>query len=179
MGDLATQQQATAFGYGTIAAGYFKRASARVRAYTRQQIDAGTTVLEVRAPVVLLPQRPVRAVTSVVNAAGDVLVEGDDWVLRGGGILEIPNEGGQVTVEYAHGFETVPDEIVEIVCGIAARMSTQSDAASAGVIQETGGSESVSYGFDSYKAVSALSAGEMAMLDRLFPKRGGVVVTRP
>ena len=181
MADLATQADATSFGYGEIPAGYFKRASARVRAYVRQQINAGTSSIEVRAPIVLMPERPVRAIVSVTDADGNVLEEGahKDYVLRGGGILELPNEGGQVTVEYDHGFTTVPDEIVEVVCGVAARMAGQSDSAAAGVIQETGGSESVSFGFDSYKAVSALSAGEMAMLDRLFPKRGGVVVTRP
>jgi hypothetical protein len=52
-------------------------------------------------------------------------------------------------------------------------------AAASGVQQETAGSESVTFGFDSYKAISDLTAGEKAVLDRLFPKRANVVVLRP
>lgn len=181
--NLATQADATAYGYGTISTALFARASARVRGYVRQEITAGTSTIVVRGPVVLLPQRPVTAVTSIVDSDTDpdnpYTLEDHEWTLRNGGFLETPHFGGNLTVTYSHGFATLPDELIELVCGVAARLGEVNPAAAAGVQQETGGSESVTYGFDSYNAISELSTGEKRVLDRLFPKRGGVVVLRP
>jgi hypothetical protein len=100
-------------------------------------------------------------------------------VLRSGGILETPNFGGNLEVTYDHGFATVPDEVIELVCGVASRLTQINVAAASGVQQETAGSESVTFGFDSYKAISDLTAGEKAVLDRLFPRMSNVVVLRP
>jgi hypothetical protein len=183
LANLATQADATAYGYGTIAAAMFARASARVRGYIRQDITAGTSTITVRGPVVLLPQRPVTEVTSIVDNDTDpdnpYTLEADEWRLRNGGFLETPKFGGNLEVTYSHGYATLPDELIELVCGVAARLSEVNPAAAAGVQQETGGSESVTYGFDSYNAISELSTGEKRVLDRLFPKRGNVVVLRP
>ena len=182
MTNLADQATATAFGYGTISSAMFARASARVRGYVRQQITAGTSTIIARGPVVLLPERPVTAVTTVkdVSVPDDPYTLADDeWVLRPGGVLESPNFGGNIEVAYSHGFATVPDEVKELVCGVAARLTQINEAAASGVMQETAGSESVTFGFDSYKAISDLTAGEKAVLDRLFPKRANVVVLRP
>lgn len=182
MTNLADQTDATAFGYGTIATAMFARASARVRGYVRQQITAGTSTVTVRGPVVLMPERPVTAITTVVDVSvvdDPYTLEADEWVLRSGGILETPDFGGNLEVTYSHGFATVPDELKELVCGLASRLTQINAAAAAGVQQETAGSESVTFGFDSYKAISDLTAGEKAVLDRLFPKFGNVVVLRP
>lgn len=178
LANLANQTDATAFGHGTIPEGFFTRASARVRAYVDQDITAGTSTLVARAPVVLLPQRPVVEVTSV-KEDGVELEQNHDWVLRVGGVLEIPNQSGNLEIQYSHGYDVVPDQVKEIVCSIAARLATVTPEVAAGVIQETAGSESVSFGFDSYNAIAELSTGEKRMLDRLFPKRAGVVVSRP
>jgi len=183
LANLADQDNATAYGYGTIAAGMFARASARVRGYVRQQITAGTSTITVRGPVVLLPERPVTAITSIIDEVTDpdvpYTLEVDEWELRNGGVLETPKFGGNLEVTYEHGFATLPDELIELVCGVAARLSDVNPAAAAGVQQETGGSESVTFGFDSYNAISELSTGEKRVLDRLFPKRANVVVLRP
>lgn len=182
MTNLADQTDATAFGYGTIATAYFARASARVRGYVRQQITAGTSTITVRGPIVVLPERPVTAITSVKDISDlddEYTLEDDEWVLRSGGVLETPNFGGNLEVTYSHGFATVSDELKEVVCGIASRLSTIPSAASTGVQQESAGSESVTFGFDSYKAIADLTAGEKAVLDRLFPKLPNVVVLRP
>jgi hypothetical protein len=176
--NLANQADATAFGYGTIPGGFFTRASARVRAYVDQDITFGTSTLVARAPVVMLPQRPVVEVFSVTED-GVELEENNDWVLRVGGVIEIPNQSGNLEINYSHGFDPVPDQVKEVVCSIASRLSTVTPEVAAGVIQETAGTESVSFGFDSYNAISELSTGEKRMLDRLFPKRPGVVVSRP
>jgi hypothetical protein len=178
LANLANQTDATAFGYGTIPAGFFARASARVRAYVEQDITAGTSTIKARAPIVLLPQRPVTEVTSV--KVDDIeLVGGEDWFLNVGGVLVVPYESETLEIAYSHGFTVVPDQVKEVVCSIASRLSTITPAVAQGVIQETAGSESVSFGFDSYNAISELSTGEKRMLDRLFPKRPSVVVSRP
>jgi len=181
MTNLADQADATAFGYGTIATGMFARASARVRGYTRQIITADTSTVKVRGPVVVLPQQPVTSITTVKDISiptEPYTLEAEEWVLRSGGILETPDYGGNLEVEYDHGFATVPDEVKEVVCGIASRLTQINAAAASGVQQESAGSESVTFGFDSYRAIADLTAGEKAVLDRLFPKVAGPVVLR-
>ena len=177
--NLATQSDATAYGYGTIATAMFARASARVRGYTRQTITAQTTTTTGRGPVILLPERPVNTITSVTDVTdpdNTVALTSDEWILRSGGVLEAGAYGGNLEVVYSSGWATLPDELIELVCGLASRLSNLNAAATSGVQQETGGSESVTYGFDSYNAISELSTGEKRVLDRLFPARAGVVV---
>ena len=161
----------------------FARASSRVRGYVRQRITAGTSIITVRGPVVLLSERPVNGIMSIVDAVTDpdvpYTLKADEWWLRVGGVLETPRFGDNLEVTYWHGFATIPDELVELVCGVAARLTDVNPAAATGVQQETGGSESVTYGFDSYNAISELSTGEKRILDRLFPKRANLVVLRP
>lgn len=69
-----------------------------------------------------LPARPVRAVTSVL--LDGVVVT--DWVLRGSSLwrdswwsspCEIPSE---VTVTFEHGFDEVPEDIVDLACSLVA-----------------------------------------------------------
>lgn len=178
MSNLADQADATAFGYGTLPAALFKRASDRIRAYVRQTITEATTTVEVAGPVVALPERPVQEVLSVKDAHG-VDVPADRWRVRPGGFLEVDRyAGGVLTVEYKHGFAVVPESVKEVCCAVAARLAATPEAQAAGVTQESGGSESVSYGFDSYKAVSSLAAGEKEMLDRLFPRRPSAIGLR-
>jgi hypothetical protein len=178
LANLATQSDATAYGYGTISNAFFARASARVRGYVRQRITAGTSTIVARGPVILLPERPVASVTLVKDENGDTILP-EKYTLRQGGVLEVPEYGENLTITYSHGFTALPDELVEVVCNVASRLSQINPAAAAGVIQETGGSESVSFGFDSYNAISDLTTGEKMVLDRLFPKRAGLVVQRP
>jgi hypothetical protein len=183
MTNLAEQGDATAFGYGPIDSTMFARASARVRGYVRQQITAGQSTIVVRGPVVVLPERPVTQIVSIIDRETDPdhphTLQSDEWVVRPGSVLETPHYGGNLEVTYRHGFSQLPEELVEVVCSVASRLSNVNLAAAAGVQQETGGSESVSYGFDSYNAISDLSTGEKRVLDRLFPKRASVVVLRP
>lgn len=171
---LATQADATAFGKGTLSDGAFNTASARVRGYTRQTITAATHTTLARGPIVQLPQRPVTEVTSVVDDDGNDV----DWTLRAGGVLDL-DSGENVTIVYEAGYTVLPDPLVELVCSIASRLDNVDASAASGVQQETGGSESVTFGFDSYNAISELTTGEKRALDSLFPRRPGVVVLRP
>lgn len=93
-------------------------ASAKVRAYTRQQITESTSTDRVRTRngVVRLPQRPVTAVTAVADTLATAL----DAVWDGGEQLRLYFDG-YVDVTYTHGYATVPDDIVTVVAGVAAR----------------------------------------------------------
>lgn len=179
--DLADQADATAYGYGTIGAGMFARASARVRRFATSRgysVDADTFTVTGRAPILLLGNRPVREVTTVTEKVDDTELSSDEWVLRVGGTLEVADYGCNVEVVYEGGFDPLPDYVVEAVCTIASRMTNTSAAASSGVQQETGGSESVTFGFDAYTGISDLTKGELAALGSMFPQRAGVVVLR-
>lgn len=185
MADLANQSDATSYGYGTIGAGYFKRASARVRRFALARgysVDSASFTVEVRGSVARLPNRPVRSITTVTDiedADDEYVLEADEYQLRNGGILETPNFGGQLEVVYDGGLASLPDDLVELVCAIASRMANTAAGAASGVQQETGGSESVTYGFDSYTGISDLTTGEIQSLRRMFPVLPGVVVQRP
>ena len=184
MTDLADQTDATGYGYGTIAAGYFARASARVRSFAKSRgvsLDPNTYTVTMRGPSGRLPNRPVRSITSVSDVeipSDPVALDSDLWTLRTGGVLEVPLYGGNLSVVYAGGYLTVPDEVVELVCAIASRMANTAAAASTGVQQETGGSESVTFGFDSYSGISDLTTGEIRSLGRMFPLLPSLVVMR-
>lgn len=108
-------------------------ASAAVRAYTGQLISAGTSTVTAfpRLGEVKLMQRPVTAVTSVTNADGDDVAYCFDGVDRLYG-LAWP---GTVTVDYAHGWASVPDDIIGVVCSIVQRSLTA--AADPGITAES------------------------------------------
>lgn len=181
LANLADQTAATSYGYGSIASGFFARASARVRGYTGLTITAATHTVIGRGPVVQLPEHPVNAITSVTDVSDpdvSVVLTTSDYVLRSGGVLEVPQRGGNLSIVFTAGWSTLPDELVELVCGVAARLAEVKIDVATGVQQETGGSESVTYGFDSYNAISELTTGEKRVLDRIFPKRAGLVVMR-
>ena len=144
-------------------------------------ITATTTTITGRGPVLQLPERPVNSITSVTDVtdtAHPITLTIDDWVLRAGGVLETPAYSGNLTVVYSSGWATLPDELIELVCGLAARLTEINPDVAAGVQQESGGSESVTFGFDSYNAIAELSTGEKRVLDRIFPARAGLVVMR-
>lgn len=173
---LALPMDATTFGV-TASAEALIRASVRVRAYTGQQISSGSSTVTLRGSVARLPQRPVRAVTSVVDADGQT-IPAADWKLLPGGLLEVPTTG-LVTVTYDHGFVEVPDEVIELVVTVAARLSATDPGLAGGVTQEQSGSSSQTFGVDAWRGLSSLTAEEKRALDRLFPRLPRSVVMRP
>jgi hypothetical protein len=171
---LATTLDAEAFGL-TVTSEALLRASTRVRSFTGQQISAGTSTVTLRGPVSRLPQRPVVSVTSVVDS-DDAVVE---YEMNGSQITACSTD--LLTVVYDHGYADgeVPDEVLEIVCTVAARIDGTSEALTQGVTQEQSGSASQTFGMDAFRAVSGLTSEEKAILKSLFPKLGGIVVQRP
>lgn len=160
-------------------------ATGAIRAYT------GQTLSQVSGDVVtlpgtfdnalVLPERPVTAVTTVVvndltlAVNGDYVWPGSDVLLRGsriatpvvngpdwllGGFGDWGGPSAEVVVTYTHGFATIPSDIKGVCLALAARSLTSPD----GVNSETVGSYSVSYSRTG-GAVSLLSE-EKALLDR-------------
>lgn len=170
---LATTTDADAFGI-TVSEASLLRASTRVRSFTGQRISEGTSTVTLRGPVSRLPQRPVVAVSSVVDSDGNAV----EYEMNGSQITACSTD--VLTVAYSHGFPdgAIPDEVVEIVCTVAARIDSTDPALSQGVTQEQSGSASQTFGMDAFRAVSGLTSEEKAILKGLFPKLGGVVVQR-
>lgn len=179
---LATPQDATLFGY-CVTAPQLARASARVRGFTKQQISLGTsTHIVIGQRKYLLPQRPVVEITEVKDHADFVLpvsayhldgqflhlpVGGTPWIANG------PCYGGTkgaFRVTYDHGFEVLPDELIEVVCSIASRLTEQPEGLAAGARTEQAGGETVTWGTDAFAAVTDLTRAEKDVLRRIFPR---------
>lgn len=142
-------------------------ASAAVRAYTGQYLSLVTddpVRLKVKGGAIRLPQRPVVEVAAVTNTTGTTLLHTWDagpqiWLSS---YLPVANATygrrgtTYVDVVYTHGYATIPDDIVAVVCQIAARaLGTAADQT--GVQSET----IVSY---SYQLGAAAAAGGLGML---------------
>src|SRR5690606_17891848 len=139
---LATAADLEDYGYAAIPDEVLHemllRASARVRRYTRQRITAGTSTVTLPSSPYKLPQRPVRAVNSVATAEGVPL----GYTLNAGGVIEVAGcHDGPVVVDYDHGFETLPDELIELVCSIASRLASTPAGMHAGARTEQAGGE--------------------------------------
>lgn len=108
-------------------------ASAVVRNYTRQLITEATDTATLEATTeqwLYLPERPVTAVSSVLAGAaplsagmwflqGDALFRYDGWNSRFYGSTSVWNQPNTIVVTYTHGYATVPDDIVRVVCKLA------------------------------------------------------------
>ena len=147
-----------------VPASALRRASARIRGHLGQQISPGTSTIVGRGPVFRLPQRPVVAVSSVVDSAGAPV----EYELAGS-MLTVDSLD-LVTVAYSHGYSELPDELVELVCQVATRLAASPDTALAAGVQTQGaGSFSVGYGWDAWKAQAGLTQGEKDTLARYWP----------
>jgi hypothetical protein len=166
---LATPTDLVAYGYdidADKASSMLARASVRVRAYTKQDITSGTSTVTLRAPF-LLPQRPVVSVTSVTDEDDNTLVVDTDYTVRGQYIVS--DYKGELTVTYTHGFTTLPDRLVEVVCAIAFRLANSPHGLDIGVQSEGADGESITWGSDAYAGVADLTRTERDVLDKLFP----------
>lgn len=74
---------------------------------------------------------------------------------------------------------TIPatEELIELVCTIAARIGSQSDALLAGATADGSGGDSVSYGSDAYRGTTSLLQEEKNVITRMFPRLPQQIVT--
>ncbi len=159
---LATTTDAEAFGYTGVTDAALLQASTRVRAYVRQQVSLGSSDITARGPVVHLPERPVVSVDEVTDEDGNAASEGatahdsSGWWLSGN-VLTLPTSA-TYSLTYTHGFESIPDDVLEIVCTVAARVSGGFVNGDAGL------------GYDAWRGQMGLTAEEKAVLGRVFPR---------
>lgn len=164
---LASTADAAEYGL-TVTTASLLRASARIRGHVRQQITYGASTTILPWSNRRLPERPVVSVESVTDEDGVTLTEGTDWKLVGDRIDT--SSTGRLTVAYTHGFTALPDELVELVCTVAARMGGMPAELQAGVQSQGAGPFQQTYGWDSYKAASGLTEGEKQVLARYWPR---------
>lgn len=174
-------------------------ASAMVRSYTRQQFDlveGDVQVLRMQGGEIRLPQRPVTAVTRVVAVGGndnlpDVPIM--DWVWdnldlvrvgSGACVVNLPeawwdDDGypGTYRVTYSHGYETVPADVVRVVCSMVLRTLTAPTMAG-GVTSETVGPYSYRLDGPGTGLGVSLSAADKKDLDDYRTKVGQIKVRR-
>lgn len=143
-------------------------ASASIRNYTRQELTAvagDIATFKVRNGRVKLPQRPVTDVIAVTSLNSDpVLYQwlGDDTILTGTNTPDsfawVPWTSGipAVNVEYDHGYDLIPDDIIGVCCSIVTRALGR-EPVDAGITSEAIAGYSYSLG-------SAAAAGGFGML---------------
>lgn len=152
-----------------------------------QLIEGGETVgLEVEPfeGRVFLPQRPVIEV-SALSVDGVQIDLGDCVVVRGGNgrpAYIARRDGapfvGAAVVSYEHGWDPVPGQIVGMVVAVA--VSNMQFGAAPQPTQRTAGPFSESYKEETLQPAGvALTAGQIAVLDRLCGVRGGGSVHVP
>jgi hypothetical protein len=158
-----------------------------VRAYTKQEFTVAETTarLQVRKGRARLPQRPVTEVGSVVDVNGTDVA----YTLAGETLLLDPtvpdpwaweprrSPVAYVDVTYTHGYETIPEVIVAIVCQVAAR-AYGSPSNTAGTSQETIGSYSHTTGITAAAGPVGLLPAERSVLDD-YLRVGGLAYYSP
>lgn len=180
---LASVVDAVRLGY-TLPAGeeetLLRRASARIRRAAKQHISSITSTVRVRVEngVAVLPGNPITAVTAITQLAedGGAVVTGWRWDGRDQvhSINTSPTTSlpvlarwpTDVLVTYTHGWTTIPDELLDLVCSVAARIGSvpASGGMEAGVRSESIDDYSVTYAAEALDAASGLLPGEESAL---------------
>ena len=159
-------------------------ASARVRAYTGQQFDQDTTTdrLRVRNGRIRLPQRPVTAVSVIADTDGNDVA----FTWYAGDLIDVGWSSRAdrepytystrwLDVTYTHGYATIPDDVVEVVCQMVLR-AFGVDPEATGLSQESIGSYSYSVGTTAASGSVGLLGDERAALD-VYRRVGGTIRT--
>ena len=170
----------------TKAEGLLADTSANVRGYTGQSFTEETTTqrVKIRNGFVLLPQRPVTAVDTVENTSGTAVSFTWDGLERVYVPAQVPDSFSWepyraplslVDVTYTHGYETVPADIVGVVCGVTLRALGQ-DPMDGGTTQESIDGYSFSRGTTGAAGGFGLLPDERVVLDRYRRQFGSVQV---
>lgn len=163
-------------------------ASASVRNYMKQDVaeDTTTATLRVRNGRVRLPQRPITAVTTVLNSNGDPVIyqwDGADSLTTGANVPDswawVPFTSGVVTltVTYTHGYNPIPDDIIAVCCSVVMRAIGR-EPVDAGIQSES--IQGYSYTLGAIGAAGALGLldSEKHILDA-YCRVGGQISTAP
>lgn len=150
-------------------------ASAAVVAYTGQEFAAGATIVVMPAAgTICLPQRPVTAVTAVIDTNGDAVAYTFNSYTSEVSLDTAPATS-RVVITYSHGFASIPAEVVSVVAQVAARALGVAPDATA-VQQQSAGPFSASLGAAASAGAFGLLLPERLILDRY---TGGCGPTMP
>lgn len=164
-------------------------ASAAVRRYTGQHftlVENDEVKFRARRGVVVLSQRPVVEVTSVVDLNGNAVLYSFDGIERIALSPNVPDtfawepwRNGLETavITYTHGYTTIPQDVVAIVCQAAARAYGR-DPRESGIQQEAIAGYSYSIGPAAAAGAVGLLPGEKEILD-VYRRRVGMTVVGP
>ncbi|GHF73939.1 hypothetical protein [Streptomyces thermodiastaticus] len=186
--DLAARGLTVAASEQQVAATYLDVASTTVREAAGCPISQTTSTITLDGEAsqwLALPGPPVTEVTSVVLDGKTVT----DWRLRSGRLWRACGwsdrcEPSEVEVTYTHGLPTVPSDIVDLVCRLAAAAliayraggATGENLGSRPLIQERIGDWSGTYSYSPLMSEQELPDYERARLRARFG--GGVAVVR-
>jgi hypothetical protein len=174
---LATTQDAADYGYTLppdTASALLTRASTRVRRAAGQPITQSTSTVRLNPDrnTLVLPAPPITAVTAVsqVNLDGTLtaLTEGTDWIWDGDAITFASLTVARAEVTYTHGYATVPDGLVELVCQIANRLSATPDGTEGLLRQRSIDDYSETFATEAIAAAGDLLPSESAVIDSIF-----------
>jgi hypothetical protein len=172
-------------------------ASAVVRSYSKQSFTISQTTDKVR-PVgykIKLNKKPVRSIISlaliVANGGSPVPFvgwwwDGSDevWLSTGDQILNLSEEmqfamqhrTPIIFATYSHGYDTVPDDVVGVVCSIVIRILTAPSLG--GVISEGVGEYNYRLSDAAAQGVMALTEAEKEILKKYRPKSKNTIELR-
>ncbi|MEV7422867.1 hypothetical protein [Streptomyces sp. NPDC091212] len=176
---LATPADAVAYDYplpDARATGLLARASARVRrAAGRGALTAETTVvmLPVSRGAVKLPGPPILSISRVRAPAEGESMADIPWEWPGEETLYLPRcLTDRAEVTYRHGFEVLPDGLVELVCQIAYRLSQQPSQGEGMLRTAAVDDASFTYASEQIAAAGDLMPGELGALKAVLGKPG-------
>ncbi|MGA4989874.1 hypothetical protein [Nonomuraea bangladeshensis] len=163
---------------------FLARASARLRREAGRPISStiSTVRRRVEGGTVLLPGGPITAVATVTRLAEDGGATLTGWRWDGMEHIHcIPLWCGDVNVTYTHGLAVIPDELLDLVCSIASRLSATDDAAGmeAGIRSESIDDYQVTYAAEAVETASGLLPGEASQLAGFLGSAPGAYVVRP
>lgn len=174
-----------------------KDASAAVRRFTKQDFTVVTETQGIR-PIggkIKLPQRPVLAVNDISVRLPNSLTEstipgwywdGSDevWLTDGGTIINLAEEllfvmewqTPECQVNYTHGYDTVPDDVVGVICSMVTRIVTAPGLG--GVISENVGEYSYRLSDAAAQGPMSLTQAEKDALASYRPRRTNTIELR-
>lgn len=173
---LATVADAAYYGYvlpDADAVTWLARASVRIRRAAGFQITSAQST--VRLPpddgLVKLPSPPVTAVASVSRVDDDgtvtALTQGRDWIWDSAETITLRTPAHLTEVLYTHGFTTVPDELVDLTCSVAVRLSNAPIGMEAGIRSVTIDDYSRTFAAEARDDAAVLLPGERQALNQI------------
>jgi hypothetical protein len=165
-------------------------ASATARRISKQDFTVNQSTVGIR-PVgyrLILPQRPVISVDSIAirlpNSSSLVTIPGwywdgsdEVWLTDGGSIINLAEEvlfalqwqSPMCFTTYTHGYTSIPDDIVGVVCSMVIRILTAPGLG--GVISETVGEYSYRLSDAAAQGTMGVTDAEKKILESYLPRR--------